>query len=48
MRKEIANRQMEAKNLREDLETTQRQIAMDSKDHEKLLEELEDIKVCRR
>ncbi|XP_025107839.1 coiled-coil domain-containing protein 146-like isoform X3 [Pomacea canaliculata] len=44
MRKEIANRQMEAKNLREDLETTQRQIAMDSKDHEKLLEELEDIK----
>ena len=46
MKKEIVQRQIEAKTLREDLEATQRQTTADKKDYEKLTDELEKLKVC--
>ena len=46
MKKEIVQRQIEAKTLREDLEATQRQTVADKKEYEKLTDELEKLKVC--
>ena len=45
MRKEIGQRQLEGKTLKEDLETSARQVAMDRKEHEKLVEKMESLKV---
>lgn len=45
MKKEIAQRQIEARNLREDLETRQRQFGLDKKEFEGITEELEKCKV---
>ena len=47
MRKEIVSRQMEAKNLREDLESTNRQYSTDSKDYDDLEDKLDRLKVPR-
>ncbi|XP_076468743.1 coiled-coil domain-containing protein 146-like [Babylonia areolata] len=44
MRKEIINRQMEAKNLREDLEAASRQYATDRKEYEDLEDQLDRLK----
>lgn len=44
MKKEIVQRQIEAKTLREDLDATQRQTAADKKEYEKLTDELEKLK----
>ena len=48
MRKEIINRQMEAKNLREDLEAASRQYATDKKEFEELEDKLDRLKVLGR
>lgn len=44
MRKEIINRQIEAKNLREDLEAASRQYAADHKEYEELEDRLDHLK----
>ncbi|KAL4226619.1 hypothetical protein ACF0H5_014602 [Mactra antiquata] len=44
MRKEIVQRQLEVKTLKEDLETSNRQVSKDSKDYEKLTEKMENLK----
>ncbi|KAL3853073.1 hypothetical protein ACJMK2_016653 [Sinanodonta woodiana] len=44
MKKEISQRQLEAKTLREDLEHAQRQCSLDSKEYEKLQDKLENLK----
>ena len=48
MRKEIGQRQLEGKTLKEDLETSARQVAMDRKEYEKLTEKMESLKVMFR
>ena len=48
MRKEIINRQMEAKNLREDLEAASRQYTTDKKEFEELEDKLDRLKVLGR
>lgn len=45
MRKEIAQRLLEAKTLREDLDSTQRQYNIDNKEFEIITEEMEKLKV---
>lgn len=45
LKKEIAQRHIESKTLREDLEATNRQIVLDNKEYEKLVDELENLKV---
>lgn len=45
MKKEIVQRQIEAKTLREDLESTERLIKTEKKEHENKIDELEDLKV---
>lgn len=45
MKKEIVQRQLEVKTLKEDLETSNRQVGKDTKDHEKLTEKMENLKV---
>ncbi|XP_050405069.2 coiled-coil domain-containing protein 146 [Patella vulgata] len=44
MRKEIAQRQNESKNLREDLDTANRQMVTEKKEYEKLNDEMEKLK----
>ncbi|XP_064633168.1 coiled-coil domain-containing protein 146-like [Lineus longissimus] len=44
LKKEIAQRQQEAKNLREDVEIRNRQVANDNKEYEKEVEEMEKLK----
>ena len=45
MKREILQRQAEKKTLSEDLQSTSHQIATDKKEYEKLMEELEMLKV---
>ena len=47
MRKEIGQRHMEAKNLKEDLEQKNRGINIESKQLEELVEQVESLKVWR-
>ena len=47
MRKEIGQRHMEAKNLKEDLEQKNRGINIESKQLEELVEQVESLKVGR-
>ncbi|XP_069141238.1 coiled-coil domain-containing protein 146-like [Argopecten irradians] len=44
MKKEIVQRQMEAKTLREDMETTQRQCLAEQKEYDQLKSEMENLK----
>ncbi|XP_060560310.1 coiled-coil domain-containing protein 146-like [Ruditapes philippinarum] len=44
MKKEIVQRQLEVKTLKEDLDTSNRQVSMDSKEYEKLTEKMENLK----
>ena len=45
MKKEIVQRQLEVKTLKEDLDTSSRQVSLDSKEYEKLTEKMENLKV---
>jgi t-SNARE complex subunit (syntaxin) len=45
MKKGIVQRQLEVKTLKEDLDTSNRQVSMDSKEYEKLTEKMENLKV---
>ena len=45
MKKEIGQRQLEGKTLKEDLESSARQVTMDKKEYDKLVEKMENLKV---
>jgi len=45
MKKEIVQRQLEAKTLREDVESTQRECTLEQKEYEKTKDEMERFKV---
>lgn len=45
IKKEIMQRQMESKSFKEDLENNNRQIVLDKKEYEKLIDEMEKLKV---
>ena len=47
MKKEIAQRQNEAKNLREDLDANLRQEAVEKNEYEKLTVQIEELKVSK-
>ena len=45
LKKEIGQRQLENKTLKEDLETSARQVTIDKKDYDKATEKMENLKV---
>ena len=46
LKKEIGQRQLEGKTLKEDLESSARQVTIDKKEYDKLTEKMENLKVC--